>query len=303
MPDEAVPLAGYLLARQVDGRPVDDAGVERLELAETARRSARTALPFGRGNVEVDIRASKGQSEVRAAAAQMLHDELVEMGFQHGRDPVASVYATAAMTAKAFGAGVCDNFAAIAALSYGDKAQAAGRPPEEQVRMVSHEDSNHTWAEVHTPGDDAPAIVMDPWRDGPAVFASDSRLVDDADQVVTRATFDLEGAAEAHEWADEFSRGFKSSTFDRLDRAEDVLSEMPPRNHPVPPPLLEEAFAGRVRESLDSADPRQQLLTELQAVGQAMSFGAQGVKNLSADAARIVERTRELVETPQAGNR
>ena len=303
MPDEAVPLAGYLLAREVDGRPVDKASVERLELADAAQRSARTALPFGRGNVEADIRASKGESEVRAAAAQMLHQELVEMGFQRGRDPAASVYATAAMTAKAFGAGVCDNMAAIAALSYGDKAQAAGRPPEEQVRLVSHEATSHAWAEVHAPGDDAPAIVMDPWRDGPAVFAADSRLVNETDQVVTRATFDLEGAAEAHEWADEFSRGFKSSTFDRLDRAEDLLNEMPPRSHPVPPPLLEEAFAGRVRESLDSADPRRQLLTELQAVGLAMSSGAEGVKNLSADAARIVKQANDLVEPPAAGNR
>jgi hypothetical protein len=301
MPDEAVPLASYLLAREVDGRPVDQAGVERLELADAAQRSARTALPFGRGNVEGDIRASKGESEIRAAAAQMLHRELLEMGFQRGRDPVASVYTTAAMTAKAFGAGVCDNMAPLAALSYGDKAQAAGRPPEEQVRLVTHETTSHVWAEVHAPGDDAPAIVMDPWRDGPAVFAADSHLVNDADQVVTRATLDLEGAAEAHEWVDEFSRGFKSSTFDRLDRAEDLLNAMPPRDHPVPPPLLEEAFAGRVRETLDSADPRRQLLTELQAVGHAMSFGAQGVKNLSADAARIVERARELTEHPPAG--
>ncbi|MGM9486702.1 hypothetical protein [Ideonella sp. YS5] len=303
MPDEAVPLAGYLLARQLDGRPVDESGVERLELADAALRSARTALPFGRGNVEADIRASKGESEVRAAAAQMLHQELVEMGFQHGPDPAASVYATAAMTARAFGAGVCTNMAAIAALSYGDKAQAAGRPPEEQVRLVSHEASSHAWAEVNTSGEEEPAIVIDPWRDGPAVFAPDSQLVNDADQTATQATFSLESAAENHEWADEFSRGFKSSTFDRLDRAEDLLSEMPPRNHPVPPPLLDEAFAGRVRERLDSSDPRQQLLTELQAVGQAMSFGAQGVQNLSADAARIVKQAHDLVEPAPAGNR
>jgi hypothetical protein len=301
MPAESLPLAGYLLAREVDRRPVRGGNVERLHLADAAVRSAREALPLGRGNVEADIVASKGESELAAAAAQMLHHELVEMGFQHGPDPAVSVYATAAMTAKAFGAGVCDNFAPIAALSYGDKAQAAGRPPEEQVRLLSHEATSHTWAEVHAPGDDAPAIVMDPWRDGPAVLAQDAGLVNDADQVVTRATMNLESAAENHEWTDEFSRGFKASTFDRLDRAEDRLDEMGPRSHPVPPPLLEEAFAGRVRQHLGSEDPRRQLLTELQAVGQAMSFGSQGVQNLSADAARIVRQAHRLVDAHPSG--
>jgi hypothetical protein len=303
MPAESLPLASYLLLRQGDGHPVGEADVERLRLADAAVRSARDALPLGRGNVEADIVASKGESELAAAAAQMLHKELVEMGFQHGPDPVASVYATAAMTAKAFGAGVCDNFAPIAALSYGEKAQAAGRPPEEQVRLVSHEATRHTWAEVHAPGDDAPPIVMDPWRDGPAVLAQDSGLVNDAGEVIVRATLNLESAAEAHEWADEFSRGFKASTFDRLDRAEDALNEMGPRSHPVPPPLLDEAFAGRARERMDSGDPRRQLLTELQAVGQAMSFGTQGVRNLSEGAARIVEQAHRQVDTPEAGQR
>ncbi len=301
MPAESLPLAGYLLARQVDGRPVGEADVQRLRLADEALRSARDALPLGRGNVEADILASKGESELAAAAAQMLHQELAEMGFQHGPDPAVSDYATAAMTAKAFGAGVCDNFAPIAALSYGEKAQAAGRPPEEQVRLLSHEAASHTWAQVHAPGEDAPPIVMDPWRDGPAVLAQDSALVNDAGQVVVHATMNLEAAAEAHEWADEFSRGFKASTFDRLDRAEDVLNEMGPRSHPVPPPLLDGAFAGRVRERIEAGDPRKPLLAELQAVGQAMSFGSQGVRNLSADAARILGEAQRLVDPRPAG--
>ena len=87
----------------------------------------------------------------------------------------------------------------------------------------------------------------------------------------------------------------RASTFDRLDRAEDLLNEMGPRSHPVPPPLLDDAFAGRVRERMEAGDPRKPLLAELQAVGQSMSFGSQGVRNLSADAARILAEARRLL--------
>jgi len=115
VPHNLLPLAGYMLARQVDGRPETLEGTDSLRLADDAVRGTRARLSHGRGNVSADISGSQSESEVRAAAAQMLHLELAEMGFQRGPDPMASIYATAAMAAKVFGAGVCHNYASIAA--------------------------------------------------------------------------------------------------------------------------------------------------------------------------------------------
>jgi hypothetical protein len=297
MPGEAVPAAAYRLARHVDRRPVDREGVERLALADQALAQARHSLPEGRGNVDPD----RATAELPAAAAQMLHRELVEMGFQRGPDPAVSVFATAAMTGKVFGAGVCDNYAGLAALSYGVKAQEAGRPPQEQVRILSHEENEHTWAEVHAPEEDAPAIVMDGWRDGPAVFAEDAGMVRDAGQVQVNASMDLAAAAEAHEWVDEFARGFMGQRFMRLDQAEDELAEMEPRAARVPPPLLDEAFAGRVQERLQAAEPRELLQAELQAMSLAASYGSQGVANLASDASRILQEAWHLTARPEGG--
>lgn len=163
------------------------------------------------------------------------------------------------------------------------------------MRIVSHETEKHTWAEVHVPGGELPPIVMDPWSEGTAVFAEDSRLGKDRDRVTTDASFDIESAADAHEWTDEFARGFQSSKFQRLDRAEEILEQMPPRTHPVPQPLLDGEFAGRVRSRLRANDPWPSVLKDVKAVGVAASLGGRGVPNLLADAEKIVQEATALV--------
>ena len=220
------------------------------------------------------------------------------MGFQVGRNPTSSVYATVAMAAKVFEAGVCDNFASIAALSYGKQAKDAGRLSQDQLRMVSHDVEKHTWAEVHGPDREAPPVVMDPWSEGHAVFAEDSRYGRDREHVQTHTSFDIESAAEYHEWSEEFAAGFKPQTWQRLDQAEQALEKKLPRNHPVPQPVLEDGFAGRVHARLQAAEPWASVVTEVRATGLAASFGARGVPSLVADAQTIVKETGSMV-TPR----
>lgn len=283
----------YLLDRYIDGRPVDPDDVRRLERADQASDAARHVLPLGRGNVEPE----RDQAEVPAAAGQLLHHELMDMGFQWGPDPVTSHYATAAMTSKIFGAGVCDNYAALAALSYGAQAQRDGfeHQQDERLLLISHQRHKHLWVEVRSPEDGAPAIMMDPWREGPAVFTEDAALAGEREQLEVHLSLDLPSAAQAHEWADEFSRGFANARLKRLDHAKEHLANLPPRRPRVPPPMLDPAFAQRVQDRLAAGDVHQRVQTELVAVGLAASLGTQGIKNRIAEASKIIGEAKKLV--------
>ncbi|WP_206956220.1 hypothetical protein [Trinickia acidisoli] len=301
-----LPLARYILAHKAGGGRATHDDFDRLALADRAVNGARKTLAHGRGNVDADNRSAQSESEVRAVAAQFLELELREMGFQHGPDPTASVYATLAMAAKVFDAGVCDNYASVAALSYGKLAIESSRSSQEEVRMVSC--GSHAWAEVSGPDQDAVPVVMDPWSEGHAVFAEDSRFGKNREQVETHTSFNIERAAEYHEWSEEFAAGFRSQTWQRLDQAEETLAQMSPRNHPIPEPVLEDGFADRVQDGLQSSDPWKSVVTEVRAVGVAATFGGRGVGSLLADAKTIVRETtnsvtRDSKEAPEPNPR
>lgn len=296
VPSQVLPLAGYLLARQLNGCPVDPVNTARLRLADEAARSVQEVLPFGRGNVPESDR----ESQVRNLAAQFMHREFLRDGFQFGADRVSSFYAQAAMTAKVYGAGVCDSYASIAALAYGAKAEAAGARPGESVRLVSHTVQPHTWAEVHVPDRNLPAIVMDAWARGPAVFAADSRYAKDRAQVQDNASFDIAGAAQAHDWSDQFSLGLRANgLYDCRKEAEGQLLKQPPEPLRIPMQMLEPGFAGRAHKRLESRDPWMAVLTEVRALDVAKSLGGRGLPGLLADASKIVTEAKALV-APEA---
>src|SRR5207245_4025816 len=59
-PAEKLPLAGYLLTRSLDGRPLAEEDIVRLDKADDTVIDARKALSAGRGNVHSDIDRSDG---------------------------------------------------------------------------------------------------------------------------------------------------------------------------------------------------------------------------------------------------
>lgn len=298
MSRDMLPLASYLLAHKVGGGRATQDDFDRLAFADRAVNSARKTLVYGRGNVDADNRGDQSESEVRAAAAQFLELELRKMGFQRGPDPMASAYATLAMAAKVFEAGVCDTFASVAALSYGKQAKDAGRSSQEQVRIVSHDDEIHTWAEVYEADSEAQPVVMDPWSEGHAVFAEDTGFAKDRERVQIHTSFDIESAADYHDWTEEFAAGFRSQTAQRLCEAEEALERMPPRNHFSSQPVLDDGFAVHVHARMQAAEPWASVVTEVRAAGLAASFGGRGVASLVADAQTIVRETANLV-TPR----
>jgi DNA-binding transcriptional regulator YdaS (Cro superfamily) len=164
VPAQEMPLAGYLLARALDGRKVDGADLERLRRADESVRETRALLPHGRGNVRQDIDAGRHESTTRVDAAR------------------SSKLGTPSVAARAIwaGAGNCGEHAHLATVVHAGRLHAESN---EAVLLLGNVLIDHGWAEAVIPRPlrlsslwkpDERAIVLDAWKDGPAVFATDS---------------------------------------------------------------------------------------------------------------------------------
>ena len=162
---EELPVAGYLMARALDRRKVDGEDLERLRRADESLRETRALLPFGRGNVMEDNQATAAGAFSRLAAARAL-------------DPARGP-ATPAQTIWA-GAGACSEHAQLATIVHAARLDPA---LNDAVVTMSSVPGGHAWAESVIPRPwtlaslwkpDDRTIVIDAWKDGPAVFAPDS---------------------------------------------------------------------------------------------------------------------------------
>jgi|GEM_PF-6491927 len=154
--DDDIPLAGYLLARCADQRPVEDDGLELLRDAHDSIREARNLMPHGRGNVKEDVAATKGLS-YRA----VLHKQR-KIKKEDLPPNAAAVFG---------GSGNCGEFAVTTAI-----AMAARMKPHIKARMTKRIFVDHTWTEAAPHGqygDRERTVILDGWRSGPAVFAPD----------------------------------------------------------------------------------------------------------------------------------
>jgi hypothetical protein len=155
-PDD-VPLAGYLLARQADGRPVEGQDLDLLRDAHDSVREARSLLPLGRGNVREDIIATKGLSTGSVNIARHLQKSLGTLS-----DGQAAILV---------GAGNCGEHANLTAIAMASRAAM-----DIKARLTTRPLIDHTWTEASRKGDHKDrehTAVLDAWRDGPAVFAPD----------------------------------------------------------------------------------------------------------------------------------
>jgi hypothetical protein len=161
---EEMPLAGYLLARALDGRKVEGKDFERLRRANESVRETQALLAFGRGNVKEDTEQSNGEAFWRLDGAREL-----KLGPIDPSPAARGIWA---------GAGACVEHAHVAAFAHAARLDAGTK---EAVVLLAH--IGHAWAEsvipkpwnllsLWKPSDKA--IVLDAWKDGPAVFAPDS---------------------------------------------------------------------------------------------------------------------------------
>lgn len=156
------------MARAIDGQVVDGADLSRLRRANLTVDAVRAMLPWGRGNVAVDIERTQGESSRRSLACQIMADQLMQMAGW----PAIQARATAALFSQA---GTCDHHAALGVMLHAPHLR-----PDEVLYQVTSSQIGHVWAEwrQETNPDNVFALVMDPWMDGPAVFASDGQLSD-----------------------------------------------------------------------------------------------------------------------------
>ncbi len=163
-------LAGYLLDRALDGRKVEGEDFDRLRRANDSVREVRALLPFGRGNVVEDIAAGQEESSTRVYGARKLRGQLPDgpLGFT---SEAAAIWA---------GAGNCFEHAVLAACVHAGRLNTVSG---EMVTLLCNIRLDHAWAESVIPRPwkpsnlfrpDRRAIVLDAWKDGPAVFGPDS---------------------------------------------------------------------------------------------------------------------------------
>lgn len=154
--DDDIPLAGYLLARCADQRPVEVDALELLRDAHDSMREARNLMPHGRGNVKEDLAATKGLS-YRA----VIHKQRKIKNEDLPRN-AAAVFG---------GSGNCGEFAVTTAI-----AMAGRMKPEIKARMTKRVLVDHAWTEAAPQGkygNREHTVILDGWRSGPAVFAPD----------------------------------------------------------------------------------------------------------------------------------
>lgn len=292
-------MAAYLLARGLDGKSPNQRDVARLDPADEVVRSTRTTFSVGRGNVDADIFRSHFQSEICASAARTLHRDRIDSRIHD--DESANYYALCAMTGKVFGAGVCDNYAATAAFSYGAAAQQLAHPPAEEVHLVMHKQQKHVWAEVGPSDAQESSVVVDPWADGSAVFAEDSRFASRRTRLSTNASLSLSDAADLNHWTDAHSQMIRSDEDDIATRLDQARQEVLGTSGGAfkrwrPQPVLGDQFLARTQDRLRTNDPWKVVQTEVLATGVARLLDVHRVPDLLSEAPKIVEETKALVE-------
>ncbi|NRO99419.1 hypothetical protein GWC77_26405 [Paraburkholderia sp. NMBU_R16] len=157
-----IQLAGYLLARHLDQRPIEPTDIPRLKRMARSVQRTRAALPFGRDNIKSDVIATGGDSLVRTTAGYGVYT-------QFAKGDEREKLLTWAAASKTFGAGNCTEHSLLTALDRADDLT-----DNETVQVVTSHSMNHHWA-ISTPGQQGQrAIVADAWMDGPPVMAVDA---------------------------------------------------------------------------------------------------------------------------------
>ncbi|BBN62083.1 hypothetical protein KUIN1_12730 [Pseudomonas sp. KUIN-1] len=107
-------MPGYLLLRRLDRRPLDQDAIKGLIPADEAVGEARRALPFGRGNIDVDAQRSNLESGARTLAARRLRKDAETAGHEPmPENEDMNWHVLVAMSGQVFGAGNCGEHARL----------------------------------------------------------------------------------------------------------------------------------------------------------------------------------------------
>ncbi|QUP52306.1 AVRPPHE avirulence protein [Ralstonia syzygii] len=307
-------LGGYLMAREIDERPVEGEALDTLRTANGTLLQTRQMLPYGRGNVHDDIDATNGSSTIIAQGGRSIQ---TSMWRAH---PKPVVWAAIAMVA---GAGNCGEHADLATFLHAAKLKEG-----EEVDNTHIEGFDHFWAVLHRATPDLERdVFIDPWGKGPALFAVDGAMTYHPGERETKFHYDKASGEEAH--ADMEMLGTVLATRMRGGII-DAMHKLGP-DYRYPPeklwavtPIVAQRFANRVKEAMskpadlgklapppDSPSPSveppvineslmQPLRQEIHATRIARTLGAHSVDTMTHAAPRIAEVARDLRQYPVA---
>ncbi|CAJ0698045.1 hypothetical protein R11007_02713 [Ralstonia holmesii] len=302
--DTELALAAYLLARAVDGRPVAASEISRLRLANASVNETRQLLKHGRGNVDVDVRATHNESTWRTNAARTFRLERerkakIPWNAFNQRAP----YSAAA--ASVFGAGNCGEHTSTTSVYHSRRLA-----PGEEVHYVSDPAAGHAWAEGRVPAAAAAeqperTVVMDAWAAGPAVLASDGRFAKRRDGLETTLHFNAETGRDARIAANdlvlearsagpaEIARRVQSEARPTARFAAFIDSVLPSGvGHWREQHVLDRNFSQRVKGKLAVPGDRAQILGLAAHVAEQLGVPPQ---QRSAEAQRIVEAAHAML--------
>lgn len=302
--DAELSLAVYLLARAVDGRPVAGSEISRLRLANASVNETRQLLKHGRGNVDVDVRATNNESTWRTKAARTFRLERerkanVPWNAFEQRAPFS------AAAASVFGAGNCGEHTSTTSVYHSRRLA-----PGEEVHYVSDPAAGHTWAEGRVP--DAAAaeqpertVVMDAWLAGSAVLASDARFAKRRTGLETTLRFNAETGRDARITANdlvlearsrgpaEIARRVQSEAGPTARFAAFIDSVLPSGiGHWREQHVLDRNFSQRVKGKLAAPADQAQILGLAVRVAEQLGVPPQ---QRSAEAQRIVEAAHAML--------
>lgn len=302
-------LGGYLLGRDIVGKPVQGAALAQIERANDTVEHTRQTLAYGRGNINVDIRDSQGESTVRAEAGRRISRAIPQRYSGEVR------FVAGPMTAQA---GNCGDHASVATFLHADKLQQG-----EQVFHVGSKQTDHGWAEQRGKKPNRERdLVMDPWGKGPAVFAVDGEFSQSSSHVALQHHYDHATGAAAHaemrqlqsEQGRAMQAGLRSAMNDLGPQY-----RYPDKKIWAPTPVISQAFAHRVQQKIiqppDAAKLAQPRATgtrranepihtdelrmvplrlQVRATKTARTLGAAGIREVTDAAERISEVAANL---------
>lgn len=243
MPVEKMALAGYLLARHVDGRPAEGEDLARLDLADDTLIETRRGLRVGRGNVDVDIQRTGHESTQRVRIARSFAEVWSSTPERHPRIAMAA-------TALFVQAGNCGDHASVALSLHAGKLS-----PGETANLVKPSGIDHEFVEIRTTEGREHDVVIDAWGDGPVIMATDGRFSSGSPEPFLCEYRDDSGAAVAADLDQRLGelqeiRQFELEMHLDLLRYADVQH---PAEHVFAPTRVEsDAFLQRVAEKMET---------------------------------------------------
>ena len=304
-------LAGYLFMRAIDGRHVEGGDLTNLRKGNDTVLETREALAYGRGNVTTDIQASNHESSRRVAVAREITRHLDRLQQDFGPSDAAAV-------AMFVAAGNCGEHAGVATSLH-----VAKLGQTESAHDVTREGADHLWSECRSGKGRDHDVVIDPWAEGPAIFAPDGAYTRKEKGLRSVGAYLASESYAVSESIKRTTQLLEAHAQANLDRRLDKLNRqgyrIPKKRVWQPEPIFSTSFARRVGKKLGmkasttgaklgrwvrglvglpqkERPPNAPLLDEIRAVGVARSLGG-SVKTAAKDAADIVDAAKDLVRS------